>query len=69
MFPNLRAEMARNNIKSVQLAEVLNISYDSVSNKMNGKTDFTRSEIFKIRDTFFPKFKLDYLFETENQNE
>ncbi|MDR7870346.1 MAG: helix-turn-helix transcriptional regulator [Tissierellaceae bacterium] len=67
MFPNLRAEMARKNIKAANLAEVLNISYDSVSNKMNGKTDFTRAEIFKIRDNCFPDLMLEYLFETENK--
>ncbi|HUM44362.1 MAG TPA: helix-turn-helix transcriptional regulator [Fervidobacterium sp.] len=67
MFPNLKAEMARNNIKSMTLAEILGISYDSVINKINGKTDFTRSEIFKIRDTLFPDLSLDYLFKTIEQ--
>jgi len=67
VFPNLKAEMARNNIKSMTLAEILGISYDSVINKINGKTDFTRSEIFKIRDTLFPDLSLDYLFKTIEQ--
>ena len=67
MFPNLRAEMARNNIKAARLAELLEISYDSIINKLNGKTDFTRSEIFKIRDNYFPNLKLEYLFDTENK--
>ncbi len=68
MFPNLRAEMARKNIKPKKLANILGISYDSIINKLNGKTDFTRSEIFKIRDTFFPGLKLEYLFETEEKS-
>ena len=67
MYPNLRAEMARYNIKAASLAELLEISYDSVINKLNGKTDFTRSEIFKIRDNCFPNLKLEYLFDTENK--
>lgn len=67
MYPNLRAEMARKNIKSVVVAEILGISYDTMSNKMNGKSDFTRTEIFKIRDKFFPDLTLEYLFETEDK--
>ena len=67
MFPNLRAEMARNNIKAARLAELLEISYDTVINKLNGKTDFTRSEIFKIRDKCFPNLEIEYLFDAENK--
>ena len=67
MFPNLRAEMARGNIKATIMAEVLEISYDSVINKINGRTDFTRTEIFKIRDKFFPSLTLEYLFKTEHE--
>lgn len=67
MFPNLKAEMARKDIKYSKIAEILGISYASVANKINGKTDFTRSEIFKIRDTLFPDMPLEYLFETVDQ--
>jgi hypothetical protein len=69
MFPNLRAEMARKNIKAINLAKILNISYDSVINKLNGKTDFTRTEIFKIKDSCFPNLGLEYLFRTKEQRE
>lgn len=65
MFPNLRAEMARKNIKPANISAALNITYDSAINKLNGKTDFTRAEIFKIRDAFFPNLTLDYLFGIE----
>ncbi len=68
MFPNLRAEMARKNIKYVAIAEILGISYDSVINKISGKTDFTRSEIFKIRDILFPDLSLEYLFKARDQS-
>ena len=67
MFPNLRAEMARKNIKPTDISSALNITYDSTLNKLNGKTDFTRTEIFKIRDAFFPDLTLDYLFKTEDR--
>lgn len=67
MFPNLRAEMARQSIKPANISVALDITYDSVINKLNGKTDFTRAEIFKIRDAFFPNLTLDYLFEIGEQ--
>ena len=69
MFPNLRAELARKNITGRTLAKALNITNDSVSNKMNGKTEFTRAEIFKIRDEFFSDLNLDYLFETKEEDQ
>ena len=68
MFPNLKAEMARTCKKYNDIAEILGISYDSVMNKINGKTEFTRSEIFKIRDTLFPDLSLEYLFKTVDQS-
>ena len=67
MFPNLKAELTRKNIKYNTLAEILGISYDSVVNKMNGKTDFTRTEIFQIRNILFPDLSLNYLFESGNK--
>lgn len=68
MFPNLRAEMARENIKPANISSTLDITYDSVINKLNGKTDFTRAEIFKIRDVFFPDLTLDYLFKNKERS-
>lgn len=67
MFPNLRAEMARKNINGKHLAGILKISYESVGNKINGKTEFTRLEMFKIKHEYFPDLSIDYLFEIENQ--
>jgi hypothetical protein len=66
MFPNLRAEMARKNINNKHLANILDISHDSVGNKMNGRTEFTRLEMFKIKQEYFPDLSIEYLFETEN---
>lgn len=65
MFPNLRAEMARKNINGKHLASVLNISHDSVGNKMNGRTEFTRLEMFRIKQELFPNLSIDYLFATD----
>lgn len=42
---NIRAEMARNKISGITLAEILKISPNSLYRKLNGKNDFTATEI------------------------
>lgn len=56
MFFNLRAEMARKHINQLEIAVVLGISVKSVSNKMNGKSEFTRKEMFLIKRLFSRMF-------------
>ena len=67
MFPNLRAEIARHNISSKELAKGIGIAYDSLKNKLNGRTEFTRLEMFRIKKQYFPNCTVDYLF-SENIN-
>jgi hypothetical protein len=62
MYPNLRAEMARYNIKTIDIVKVLNISPKSVRNKMSGKTPFTIPEAITLRNKLFPGMSLDFLF-------
>lgn len=54
-----------NKIKKKEIAEALGISQKAVYNKMSGRTDFTVTEIIKLRDTFFPDKTLDYLMSKE----
>jgi DNA-binding XRE family transcriptional regulator len=67
MYPNLRAEMARYGIKPTDLAETLGLTRKSINNKMTCRTKlgFGLDEAVKIRDTFFPKIRLDELFAKE----
>lgn len=67
MFPNLNAEMARHGLKAKELAAALSISERTVSNKLNGKTEFTLSEIKKIT-ALFPNISIDYLFISDCQS-
>ena len=48
MKKQLKAILDKYNHNQNDLAELLGITYQSVSMKMNGKADFTRSEIFRI---------------------
>ncbi|MBP1083476.1 hypothetical protein ACFFJQ_06815 [Bacillus capparidis] len=67
MFPNLRAEMARKGIDGVIVSAHLGIARKTFSNKMIGKSEFTRSEIFKIQKHFFPGLTVEYLFSEGEQ--
>lgn len=65
MFDNLKAEMARKNKTMVDFAKnpKLNLSYESVRNKCNGNTEWTRNEMFTIKSEYFPDKEIEYLFE------
>lgn len=59
MFENLRAEMKRNNKTVEDVGKILDISTNTVSFKLNGKTQFTLHELWKLADAF--NCPLDYL--------
>ncbi|WP_078410255.1 DNA-binding protein [Priestia abyssalis] len=67
MHRNLRAEMAREGITCVDIADFLNLRYATVNDKVNGKYRFYYDEALRIKDHFFPDRSLEYLFEEDNQ--
>lgn len=48
----LREQIDRHNDKLESLASYLNITYQTLSKKMNEHVDFTRSEIMKIKQRY-----------------
>lgn len=62
MFSNLRAEMARHSITAIDISRIIHKTDKSTRSKINGQGDFTLTEIYAIRDTFFPEMNLEYLF-------
>ncbi len=62
MLTNLKAQMWQRNITGRKLAELLGIRPETVSDKILGKSDFTRTEMFLIRDAFFEDIDMAYLF-------
>lgn len=48
----LKAKMIMNNDIGLTLAEALGISETTLSSKINEKTEFTRSEIAKIKERY-----------------
>ena len=59
---NLSAEMARFGVKNADIRALLDCTDKTVANKMDGVTKFSVDEAFKIRDTFFPGLRIEYLF-------
>lgn len=59
---NLKAEMARKGYKVADLVAVLGCSEKTARNKLNGGTEFTVGEAFKVRDEMFPDTRMEYLF-------
>lgn len=62
MYPNLKAEMARNGVTVKDIQKVIGKNEKTARNKMNGKTPITISEAFSIALNLFPGLTVDYLF-------
>lgn len=65
---NLKAEMARTGVSKKDIEILLGCSMKTVDNKLDEITEFTVPEAFKIRDTFFPNQRMEYLFKTDKQS-
>lgn len=59
---NLEVALRQKNISNEAVAKLLNIHRNSLRNKLNGKTDFSISEAFKIKRDLLPEYDMDYLF-------
>jgi len=68
MFKNLRAELARSGLKTIDLANYINVSPKTVRNKLNGVSEFTLSEITKIAE-LFPGLEISYLFDKADNSQ
>ena len=62
-YPNLEAEMSRQRITGKDMASYLGVGNNTMSSWMNGaNAAFPIMQAKKVRDHFFPKQSLDYLF-------
>lgn len=67
MLNNLRAEMVRNHISSVDIAKAIGRSDRTVRDKLRGKSLFSIQDAAVVRDALFPDVSLEYLFAREDQ--
>lgn len=56
----LRKLLQIKNIKRSYLAKKVGISYNSLTNKLNGKSEFSASEVSRIKDILNLDVKLSY---------
>ena len=63
MFPNVKAELARKGVTLTELAEAIGMSLQTLSGRMNGKSEFTYSEAVKIKKFLGVEIPLEILFE------
>lgn len=64
MFNNLSAEIKRAGLTNKEFAERVQMNPVTFSKKINGKVDFTLSEVVRIAEFFKCEFTVEYLFET-----
>ena len=68
MFANLYGELGKKRMSIAELARMIEVNPKTLSNKLNGKTDFTYTEMLKIKEILNGE-TLDILFEkTEKVN-
>lgn len=68
MLCNLKAEMARRSISSIDIAKEIGRTDRSVREKISGRSQFSMPEATAVRNKFFPGFSLEYLFTNEQEN-
>lgn len=67
MYKNLEAEMVRKGITRQDVADLIEVSYNTARNKINGNNQFLLDEAYKVKKEFFPELSFEYLFEKQNQ--
>lgn len=67
IYPNLRAEMARQNILIQDISKAIKTGRDTASAKLSGKRPLYYDEAITITDTFFPNEDVRHLFEKDEK--
>ena len=65
MYPNLEAELKRKNIKRSDIAEHIGCSISTISEKMQGKSDFSLQVAKKIKNFIGVDMPLEILFQAD----
>ena len=64
-FIKLQQKMIEIGKKKKDLALLLGISNNSVTNKLSGKNDFSLNEVILIQSNWFPEMSIEEIFETK----
>lgn len=66
-YPNLRAEMARNNISQDNIIELTKCNRKTLYNRLYCTSHFPIDEAATIRCKYFPLLSYEYLFKYEDE--
>lgn len=59
---NLDKVRKEKNVTLVEMADLLGVRYQTISEKIDGKSDFKFGEALKIQEEFFPEYEIKFLF-------
>jgi len=62
MYENLKAVMAIKTVTIEAIARLLGVHRDTITNKLNGESEFTYAQAELIQETLFPEYNIRYLF-------
>lgn len=62
MLRNLEKVRKEKGVSLVDIADLLKVRYQTVSDKIKGRSDFSVREAILIQETFFPEYELKFLF-------
>lgn len=62
---SLEAEMKRIGKTRSDVAKLINVSYSTVCSRFKGESQWLYTECVIIRDSWFPKMELSYLFKCQ----
>ncbi|MDT0715409.1 helix-turn-helix transcriptional regulator [Staphylococcus chromogenes] len=69
MLANLEKVRKDKGVSLVDIADLLGLRYQTVSDKINGASDFKFGEALQIKTTFFPEYEIEYLFSRSNDED
>ncbi len=67
MLKNFNDIRKEKKVSLVDLADLLEVRYQTVADKINGISDFKFGEALLIKNKYFPEYDIEYLFEKEKE--
>lgn len=67
MLYNLEKARKDNGVTKVDLADLIGVKYQTITEKIEGNSSFKFEEALIIKETYFPEYDLVYLFSKEEQ--
>lgn len=65
MLINLETARKERNVTLVDMADLLKVRYQTISDKIRGESEFKFSEAQLIQETFFQEYDIKFLFKPE----